>query len=464
VLDTEEPTRWLEGGELVISAGEHFPTEPIAQARYLERLMERGIAGIAFPEEFIEKISSKARAAADSGSLPVFSVSSDVSYQEIVRAVAAGNTVGAQRRLMTQVRVFGSLQSRSSQDVATAELLATVADIAGYDLFGATNDGGALLPGLDLPPDGIGARLPRVFDRTVTVDGAYVLPVAVGGRIMGYVVAKERAAGAGGGLVSVQYVATIVGLEVERVLLASRAKAAHRATLLSGMLAGELGARVVSRVLTAEGFDSGTVVVTALSGANGDRPSHAECLSAQDLLALTASPYMLTEEDHVYVLTSDEAPVRSLLDGYPTLRGGLSAPFSSAGDFALARRQALIAVHTALRLDERLVLYGPNLRHLVSLPADRATLAALAESVLGPLHEYDRKHHNALVDSLRCYLQHDRQLAHAAEALMVHRNSLLHRLRRIEQLTGRRLTDISCQTEFWLALEAERLLSPSDDV
>ena len=72
--------------------------------------------------------------------------------------------------------------------------------------------------------------------------------------------------------------------------------------------------------------------------------------------------------------------------------------------------------------------------------------------------EYDEHHQTDLVRSLRCYLERDRSLREAAALLFVHPNSLAYRLRRIEEITGRRLSSIEAQTELWIALEAQRIL------
>lgn len=56
--------------------------------------------------------------------------------------------------------------------------------------------------------------------------------------------------------------------------------------------------------------------------------------------------------------------------------------------------------------------------------------------VLGPLASYPE-----LVETLRVLMEHDMDRTVAAQKLYVHRNTMSHRLRRIQELTGRRLSN-----------------------
>jgi purine catabolism regulator len=59
-----------------------------------------------------------------------------------------------------------------------------------------------------------------------------------------------------------------------------------------------------------------------------------------------------------------------------------------------------------------------------------------------------------LVTSVRVWLEHDRQTERAAAALHIHPNTLLYRVRRFEQISGRPLTSTESLAEVWLALRA----------
>ncbi|WP_328899724.1 helix-turn-helix domain-containing protein [Streptomyces sp. NBC_00441] len=84
--------------------------------------------------------------------------------------------------------------------------------------------------------------------------------------------------------------------------------------------------------------------------------------------------------------------------------------------------------------------------------------AALADRVLGPLDRLDAADRDVLIDTLTAWFDADGSAPRAGARLYCHRNTVLNRLRRFEQLTGRCLTRPSDATEVSLALAARRLL------
>ncbi|MEV4337002.1 helix-turn-helix domain-containing protein [Streptomyces sp. NPDC049590] len=83
--------------------------------------------------------------------------------------------------------------------------------------------------------------------------------------------------------------------------------------------------------------------------------------------------------------------------------------------------------------------------------------AALTERVLGPLARLEPADADVLVETLATWLACDGSAQRAGERLYCHRNTVLNRLRRYEQLTGRSLSRPSDVVEISLALTARRL-------
>ncbi|WLQ43614.1 helix-turn-helix domain-containing protein [Streptomyces laculatispora] len=153
--------------------------------------------------------------------------------------------------------------------------------------------------------------------------------------------------------------------------------------------------------------------------------------------------------------------------GLASLAAGLSAPpgarigISSVVDGLAAVGDARRLAETALRacpagggvvlLDEQLpaalVVSSPGLG------------TALAARVLGPLDRLDPADRDVLIETLTAWLDSDGSAQRAGARLYCHRNTVLNRLRRFEQLTGRCLTRPSDAVEVSLALAARRLLA-----
>ncbi len=87
-----------------------------------------------------------------------------------------------------------------------------------------------------------------------------------------------------------------------------------------------------------------------------------------------------------------------------------------------------------------------------------ALAGALADRVLGPLDRLDPADREVIVETLTAWLDTDGSAQRAGAKLYCHRNTVLNRLRRFEQLTGRCLTRPRDAVEVSLALAARRLL------
>ena len=74
-------------------------------------------------------------------------------------------------------------------------------------------------------------------------------------------------------------------------------------------------------------------------------------------------------------------------------------------------------------------------------------------------HRLRQTHGGDLLPTIRTWLEHDRETHKAAQALHIHPNTLLYRVRRFEQITGRSLASTEALAETWLALRAAATLS-----
>ena len=84
----------------------------------------------------------------------------------------------------------------------------------------------------------------------------------------------------------------------------------------------------------------------------------------------------------------------------------------------------------------------------------RATLASLAD--------YDHQQGAELLKTLEAFFTNLGNLARTAEALHVHRNTLLYRLERIGEISGLNLDDSEDRLALWIALKAHRVLRTLD--
>jgi hypothetical protein len=171
------------------------------------------------------------------------------------------------------------------------------------------------------------------------------------------------------------------------------------------------------------------------------------------------SAWRLLADEQVGVVALEASP-DALLDALRPLaegRAGISPPFGDLRDVArarllagLARRCLPAGSHGVSTLDDF---------PLGALVAGAPELAEhLARSVLGPLLDLEADERETLLATLTAWVDGGGSATEAARRLYCHRNTVHNRLHRIEELTGRSVTEPRALVELCTGAEAVRLL------
>jgi len=140
------------------------------------------------------------------------------------------------------------------------------------------------------------------------------------------------------------------------------------------------------------------------------------------------------------------------------IRCGIGTPAKELGQWRVSFRQAGQALEMARRLGERSPLYFPDLsiyRLLLQLEHS-PELVAFQEETLGPLLAHESA--DELISTLEAYFTHNGNLSQAAEALYIHRNTLVYRLERIASITDLDLDNPETRLALQLALHIHRMM------
>jgi hypothetical protein len=160
-------------------------------------------------------------------------------------------------------------------------------------------------------------------------------------------------------------------------------------------------------------------------------------------LTLVAAP---TSEDAHDTLTGLAAHART----------GASRPFTSLADAPTALTQARVAVRSLTPGQVGLSRYGDHPLDAL-LVADGERAAELATAVLSGLKDRDPRDLELLLGTIEAWFEHGGSGTRAAAALHCHRNTVLNRLGRIAELTGRDVNDPRAAAELYVAVRARRL-------
>jgi purine catabolism regulator len=462
VSELPEPASWLDGGELLISAGLNLKPDGAGQARLIRQLDERRAAGLVIGTKG-PPLTPKALATADELAFPLLSVQFEVPFVSISRFVASANQDAAQHRLLMHIRVFDLLRPRAAGQITTAQLIEQLEELSKYRLAVVSPAGRLLIPASTTPPPETLAAVASLRPGHHRVPGGYAVPLPLppgDDRLAAHLVTWESGDGPPEGLSTIRHIATILALELVNVYRERELRRREGAELLAAVLMerltpGEAGQRLAALDLPA---DEPVVLVVVAQG--GTAAIEDEVLDHE--LHVRGVPHaMLRQEERVLLLLPSETPGLDEVAEGLDLRLGISRSLGSVTSMAMARREALWALERAHARSgsARVVRYRDAETGDFWLPTDLPALRQLVDSTLGAIIAYDADRKGALLESLETFFACRRQMAVAADRLHVHKHTLAYRLKRIEELTNRDLGDVQDMSELWMALRAREILA-----
>ncbi|SOE00484.1 PucR family transcriptional regulator [Blastococcus haudaquaticus] len=139
------------------------------------------------------------------------------------------------------------------------------------------------------------------------------------------------------------------------------------------------------------------------------------------------------------------------LRGMATGPVGVSAVVDGAAAVGSAYRLAATAARTLPAGSTRVVTIDERLPEALLSNSPEISSRLVGQS-LGGLLELPEDEREVLLDTLAAFLASDGSPTRAADELYCHRNTVMHRLRRIESVTGRKVTDPRSRLLWQLAL------------
>ena len=140
-----------------------------------------------------------------------------------------------------------------------------------------------------------------------------------------------------------------------------------------------------------------------------------------------------------------------------TARVGISPPFHELAETSDALRFARLAVAGKSLADSLVTVFEDTPLAVAAVSAPEV-MAKIRSSVLGPLNALPAEERTLLLNTFRAWVEAGGSANDTAAAIYCHPNTVRHRLRRIEELTGRSLSRPKDIAELCLAFEVERRL------
>lgn len=456
VCELADPTEWLGEGDLLMTTGIGIPADSEAQRRYVERLASSGLAGVMIGEDMQAPANLDAlRQTAEALGFPLMFTHYGVPFAAVTRAIVdAGRQEEFERRnaitrvyesarMSIQGLGLGKLLQRLEKDVQASLRLLDPQTLEPWlpDLAGLSPAQREALSQrrLDAAVSQPVVQRHRLGDGEVLV---MALPsqrdcilVAQGDRLLDY------------GLL--HHVVAVLGIELERLRVESERNLRLGSELLDDLLQQRLSTRQAEDRL---GQFGASLEQARLAVA---RPAHLALAEWDEALQRRGIRVLLRAQGEELILLywGDVAP-----QAQPQLRTalGLSNPLGHPERCLEALREARLALAHA-GSNNLLVTYAQVGAEAPWLPQSLDEAERAFRSVLGTLADYDSQQGTPLLQTLRVFLEHNRSWLTAARELHVHKQTLVYRVRRIEEITGRSLDSTEDVATLWFALRAAQV-------
>ncbi|MBV6287658.1 PucR family transcriptional regulator [Pseudomonas aegrilactucae] len=456
VCELADPTEWLGDGDLLMTTGMGIPPAPQAQRDYVQRLATAGLAGLMIGENMQapENLDALLQHAQTLG-FAVMLTHYGVPFAAVTRAIvdAGRQEELARRNAITRVYEsarmslkglgLGALLKRLANDVQAQLTLLDARTLAPWrpDLAGLAAHQRDALAARQCELSGN-----RPVMQRLALDSGEVLVMPLPSQADCLLVAE------GDGLLDyglLHHVVAVLGIELERLRVDNERNLRLGSELLDDLLQQRLPAHQAQQRLAAFGIAAENACV--LLGRAGT-VAPASCDEA--LQRLGARVLLRVQGDDLIVLGASDCAAQVQSQVQAPL--GVSNPLGHTGRCLEALREARLALAHA----------GPNLLTVTYAQAGAAApwlAQSLDEaertfrSVLGSLADYDHRQHTQLLPTLQVFLQHNRSWLLAAAQLHVHKQTLVYRVRRIEEITGRSMDSTEDVATLWFALRAAHM-------
>lgn len=463
--DLEDPWSWLAGGELLMKNGRTLPESARGQTALIRGLAEKGICGMVIGlDSATPELTPAAVALADQLGFPVLLVPYSVGFAAIGRAVAGGAAEDDGRRIAVTERVYQVIRQSVYHPAAENALNLLGRDVACRLAVVDATTGEVALDSSGPVPEGLRRVLTEeIANRRGAVPG--VLHVDAGEEhALAVEVPDEEATVlvaygfrvAPPDVVQLQHLASAVAVLLAQQNVRREHDRRIGAEVLASLCDGRLAGGDSGRVLTERGLRPNGTTVIAISGGSQRAERHLHVS-----LGRRQIPHLLLRRGPVlYALVpAGDRPLVALRQRVgPGAAIGVSDPLAHPRRGAAAVREATWAMRAAESAPDRTARYGDVT--MLSVLRDPEEAEVVVDRVLGALIAYDAAHAGEMVTTLDTFLDCERSWVKTAKAMGVHRQTVVYRIQRVEEITGRRITDTATIAEFWLALRARDLLRP----
>ncbi|HSO17597.1 MAG TPA: PucR family transcriptional regulator ligand-binding domain-containing protein [Arthrobacter sp.] len=440
VTEQEDPQRFLNGGELVLTTGMRLKSAP-EQRRFVRQVQRAGAVGIGFGIGLThDAVPPALIAEANRWGLPVVEVPYETPFIAIGKLVADAQSADHFTKLERLIAGHQILARALLTGGGLAELLKHLGSMLRTEIVLTQFTA-------QLYNSAKGSPAP-------SADGWTSFPIPTGRRDACTLWVKQPFEDSG----IVGYAQNLISVELNNMVKQRQSQRALAGQVLEDVIHGTLEPSEATRRLAGIGINSTRRNVVLLA----ESPAHFKQLGTSSLpQPLEKSVSAVVGKDLVAVVPDDgsgaSALARSLSDHLA--EAGIHATIGIGGAYTKPNGLRWSYFEARDAASHGLPVNEPERLSLTSLllASEDVPLADMANESLNPLRSFDATHGAELMATLESYLNNNGSVAAVAEELTLHRNTVRYRLAQITELTGYDPAQTSDRVQLWLALAVQRL-------
>ncbi|MEV6415871.1 helix-turn-helix domain-containing protein [Kribbella sp. NPDC051718] len=475
--DLLEPGNYLNGGELVLT-GLVWRRSAKDSETFVASVAGRGATTILAGKALLGEVPADLLEACRRHQVTLVEVPTEIAFADVTEYVAAAGSAGTGARLSASLVRQRQLLSAIASGRSLDELTARISTEIGHDCRVITSTGRHVVPGPGpLDDDTLNAitrrfltadRTPAVADAAGTSYSVFPIGSGLGNRLTAWllVVDGDHTQWARAHVEAVQELCAIAALDRVRRDEGRLALRPLVEDALSLVESGGPQAEVATRLRQA-GVQVDRPMAVAVAELRDDGPVEIAHSLIEDV-ALTVGPAVVAagRDGLLVALLPWTAELPDLLrSAFGRLEPGLSRARLAVGVSGETTVDALTGALEEARFAQRAALSGrtrvsvvtsdevaSHVLLLATVPDD--VRRTYAHRVLGPVLEHDRRTRADLLATLTEFLAWSGSWSRTAESLHLHVNTVRYRIERVEQLTGRDLSNFEDRVDVFLALKS----------
>ena len=440
VTEQEDPQRFLNGGELVLTTGMRL-RGAADQRRFVRQVQRAGAVGIGFGTGLThEAVPPALIAEANRWGLPVVEVPYETPFIAIGKLVADAQSADHYGKLERLIAGHQILARALLTGGGLAELLKHLGSMLRTDIV-LTQFTAQLYNSVAGNPAPNAAAW-----------ASY--PIPTGRRDACTLWIRQPFEDTG----IVGYAQNLISVELNNMVKQRQSQRALAGQVLEDVIHGTLDSSEATRRLAGIGINSTRKNVVLLA----ESAAHAKQLGSTSLpQPLAAAVGAVVGKDLIVVVPDDGSGASGLARGLSDhlAEAGLHATIGIGGAYTKPNGLRWSYFEARDAASHGLPVNEPERLSLTSLllASEDVPLADMANESLNPLRTFDAAHGAELMTTLESYLSNNGSVAAVAEELTLHRNTVRYRLAQITELTGYDPAQTADRVQLWLALAVQRL-------